>query len=125
MKWRLDGPHHIDEQVLPTGTVIGDDTPWPYRAPKDDPKIKRKKGDPLPPSNAMTPLDDDARKLFKITYGDDAPDSDPLKSIPLTGAPNAPKIAPFKEPQPTRQEPVNPAPHNTGLPTGFDAKKDG
>lgn len=123
MKWRLDMPHQIDEQVLEAGTIIGDDTQWPFRALKDDSKIKRKKGDALPPSHAMSPVDDEARKVYKAKFGDDAPNSDPLASIPLTGAPGAPKIAGTASPQPkvNAPGPVNPAPKDDAPKTGMIA----
>lgn len=118
-------PHHIDEQVLEAGTIIGDDTQWPYRAPKDDPKIKRKKGDALPPSHSMSPVDEEARKVYRALFGDDAPNSDPLASIPLTGAPGAPKIAGPAAPQPkvNTPGPVNPAPKDDAPKTGMAVEK--
>ena len=104
MKWRLDMPHHIDEQVLEAGTIIGDETDHPFRALQDDLKIGRHKGDALPPSVAMSPMDDEARKAYTKKFGSEAPNKDPLASIPLTGAPDAPKVKGPAAPQP----PVNP-----------------
>lgn len=102
MKWRLTAPHHIDEQVLPVGTIIGDDTSWPHRARLDDPRIGRKAGDPLPPSNDMQPLDNEAKKLYEEVYGTSgAFPSDPTASIPLTGAENSPKVRPEGAARPT------------------------
>lgn len=123
MKWRLELPHHIDEQVLEPGTIIGDDTQWPFRALKADPKIGRKVGDSLPPSTAMTPLDDEARKAFETKFGKDAPERDPLAAIPLTGAPDAPKVRPpgySPQAQPD-QRPVNQAPKESAARTGMMA----
>lgn len=124
MLWRLDGDHQIDEQILPEGTVIGDETQWPFRATKADPKINRKVGDPLPPSTQMTPLDDEARKVFKAKFGTEAPNKDPLASIPLTGAQNAPKVLPKAVPPvaPVRA-PVNVAPADEGSKVGMVAEK--
>jgi hypothetical protein len=101
MKWQLDAEHHIDEMVLPAGTIIGDGTDHPFRAVADDHKINRKRGDHLPPSTQMTPLDDEARKLFKSTYGEDATEFDPMKAIPLTGAQGAPKVQGVGAPRPS------------------------
>lgn len=120
MKWQLLEPHHIDEQVLPAGTIIGDDTQWPYRSTYNDKKIGRKVGDALPPSRAMTPMDDEARRVFNDVFEGEIPNTDPTASIPLTGAPNAPKVAgPGQRPPPFKQEPVNPAPKDEGPKTGI------
>jgi hypothetical protein len=111
MRWRLSEPHHIDEQVLDAGTIIGDDTQWPYRATKDDPKINRKKGDPLPPSTNMIPLDQEATEAWDKKWGDRDVGGDPFKSVPLTGAPDAPIVrGPANKPQPEPPKPVNTKP---------------
>lgn len=111
MKWRLEAAHHIDEQVLDPGTIIGDDTQWPYRAMKDDPKIGRKVGDPLPPSTNMTPMDEEARAFWRKVYGDEPIDRDPFKSVPLTGAQGAPMVkGPAATPQAVPPAPVNQKP---------------
>jgi len=111
MKWRLESPHHIDEQVLEAGTLIGDDTAHPYRAPKDDPKIKRKAGDHLPPSTNMTPMDEEARAAWRKHFGDEPLNRDPFRSVPLTGAEGAPMVkGPAAKPQPEQPKPVNQAP---------------
>src|SRR6266436_3440106 len=92
MKWQLLEPHHIDEQVLGPGTIIGDDTQWPYRAAKEDRKIGR-----------------------------EIPETDPTKSIPLTGAEGSPKVAgPGQRPPPFKPETVNPAPEQAPQ-TGIEA----
>ncbi len=121
MKWQLLEPHHIDEQVLNPGTIIGDETQWPYRATKEDRKIGRKVGDALPPSRAMTPMDDEARKVFYEKFGGEIPETDPTKSIPLTGAEGSPKVAgPGQRPPPFKQEPANSAPEPAPQ-TGIEA----
>lgn len=104
MRYRLTGPHHIDEQVLPAGTIVGDGTPYPFRARVDDPRIGRKAGDPTPPSNDMVPLDDEAKKLFEELYGETDFPVDPTASIPLTGAENAPRVRPEGAPRPTEYQ---------------------
>ncbi len=137
MRWQLLEPHHIDEQVLPAGTIIGDDTQWPYRSTYNEKKdrygkgVDRKIGDPLPPSTAMTPMDDEARKVFDETFGGEVPNTDPTKSIPLTGAPGAPSVrgpgqpAPTQKPQPVNQPPTEVP--KTGMaapnPPGHDSAK--
>lgn len=128
MRWQLLEPHHIDEQVLPAGTVIGDDTQWPFRATYNEKKNKfgggvdRKIGDPLPPSRAMTPMDDEARKVYEDVFGGEIPESDPTRAIPLTGAPGAPTVrgAGSTPPKPTPQ-PVNTAPKDDAPKTGMNA----
>lgn len=111
MKWRLEAAHHIDEQVLDPGTIIGDDTQWPYRAMKDDLKIGRKVGDALPPSTNMTPMDEEARAAWRKVYGDEPIDRDPFKSVPLTGAAGAPMVkGPAHKPISEPPKPVNEKP---------------
>lgn len=122
MKWQLTEPHHIDEQVLPAGTIIGDETQWPYRSSYNDPKIKRKIGDPLPPSRAMTPMDDEAHRAFEAAFGEGVEPQDPSKSVPLTGAQGAPKVhGPGVKPEPLKSGPVNPAPSDDVPKTGLNA----
>lgn len=124
MKWRLETPHHIDEQVLDEGTIIGDDTQWLYKAVKDDPKIKRKVGDHLPPSTNMTPMDEEARTAWRAKFGDEPLDRDPFKSVPLTGAQNAPMVkGPAHKPTPEPPKPVNQAPTEAPK-TGMAAVKE-
>src|SRR5437870_1095022 len=111
MKWRLEAPHHIDEQVLEEGMIIGDETQWPYRVVKEDKKLGRKPGDHLPPSTNMTPMDEEARAAWRTKFGDEPIDRDPFKSVPLTGAQNAPMVkGPAAKPIPEPPKPVNEAP---------------
>lgn len=123
MKWQLLGPHHIDEMVLPAGTIIGDDTQWPFRSTYNDKKIDRKIGDPLPPSREMIPMDDEAREMFDKAFDGEVPEADPTRSIPLTGAPEAPKVRGVGEKPPvSTPQPVNPAPKDNVPNTGMAAK---
>lgn len=92
MKYRLAEQHYMYDQVLEPGTEIGDDTSFPHRAPKDDPRTGRKRGDRLPPSRAMIPLDDEAKKDFKAKFGEEAPGFDPTMDIPLHSGPDSPKV---------------------------------
>jgi hypothetical protein len=152
MQYRLDTAHHIDEQVLDAGTVIGDDTRWPFRSLRDERKPFKnklgkeftvKRGDPLPPSSNMTPLDDEARRLWSEYWGDDKEpgfNADPTQSIPLTGAPGAPKVQgpavhnPAARPQPAAPNPKPEEAPKTGInsqasppakPLGYDAGQAG
>lgn len=54
MRFLLENDHAIYDQVLPAGTTIGDDTPYPIY-------------DGFAPSAAMAPLDDEAKKLSNET----------------------------------------------------------
>lgn len=109
--------------VLPAGTIIGDGTQWPFRSTYNDKKIGRKIGDPLPPNAAMTPMDDEARKVFEAMFGDEIPDPDPTRSIPLTGAPDSPKVRGPGQPIPREEpKPVNPAPKDETPKTGLAAE---
>lgn len=92
MKYRLAEQHYMYDQVLEPGTEIGDDTPFPHRAPKDDLRTGRKRGDRLPPSRAMIPMDDEAKKDFKAKFGEEAPSVDPTMDIPLHSGPNSPTV---------------------------------
>lgn len=122
MKWQLLEPHYIDETVLPAGTIVGDDTPHPFRSTYNDKKIDRKIGDHLPPSRAMTPMDEEARRAFEETFGEEVPDIDPLKSIPLTGAEGAPRVPGVgSRPPKFKQEPVNSPPEDNAPKTGMAA----
>lgn len=121
MKWQLLEPHHIDEQVLPPGTIIGDDTQWPYRSTYNDKKIDRKVGDPLPPSRAMTPMDDEAREAFETAFDGEIPEVDPTRSIPLTGAEGAPRVSgPGAKPPPAKSKSINETPDDSPR-TGLNA----
>ena len=123
MRWRLEEPHHIDEQVLEPGTLIGDDTAYPYRATKADPKIKRAVGDPLPPSTNMTPMDEEARDAWRKKFGDEPLNRDPYKSVPLTGAEGSPMVrGPAAHPVAEPPKPVNPKPAEPPK-TGMAAEK--
>lgn len=116
MRYRLDEPHYIDDRYLDTGTEIGDDTPVPYRYTKDTSsldengkKIVLPAGSAVPPSRAMTPLDDEAKKLFAKRFpGDSKPDIDPTKPIPVMG--NVKTSQPLAQGQPPRPVAHNPAP---------------
>jgi hypothetical protein len=77
-------------------------------------------------------MDDEAHKYYAEYFGGEVPESDPTKSIPLTGAPGAPKIsgpgvkAPVESPKPVNQAPKDDAP-KTGMnapnPPGHDSAK--
>lgn len=123
MKWQLTAPHYLNEQVLPAGTIIGDDTPYPYRSNHTDYRIGRKKGDHLPPSTDMIPLDDEARQAHQREFGGEPPPGNPEQSIPLTSGPDSPRV-PGVAPQPQAQrpqEPVNQPPRNETPATGMSA----
>jgi hypothetical protein len=88
MRYRLDEDHYDSDsmQLLPTGTEVGDGCPNLWRYPETSPN-KSLAGKPRPPSRAMTPLDDEARREYKEKFEGEAPDRDPTKAVPLTGVP--------------------------------------
>jgi hypothetical protein len=108
MKWRLDAPHYINDMYLESGTEIGDDTGIPFRFERDSntvrPDGKRvvvKKGERMLPSIAMTPLDDEAKKVYQERYGEVPPDVDPTQRIPIMGnVQSSENIQPGKSPIP-------------------------
>lgn len=55
MKFRLTSPHYIHDTYLNTDVEIGDGTPWPF---------KDAKGNYLPPTGDMVPLDDEAKAVM-------------------------------------------------------------
>ncbi len=77
MKFRLDTQHYINDRLIEPGHVIGDETDIPMVLPN---------GEPMKPSVNMTPLDEEAWKLFQDTFpGTRRPERDPTKAIPLRG----------------------------------------
>lgn len=67
-QYRLLGPHVTSEGILlEAGTVVGDDTPWPWRYPFNN--------EPMPPSNQMEGCDDEGKKnieeLQRKLYGEE------------------------------------------------------
>jgi len=94
MQFRLDENHYIDDRYLEAGTVIGDDTPYPFRYLKDTP-VKDETGKPQViksgtaqiPSRAMTPLDDEAKKMYDKAFpGAVKLDRDPTVPVPVMGS---------------------------------------
>lgn len=133
MRFRLDEKHYIDDQLLEPMTEIGDDTPWPFRYLRDT-KIRdergamivAKSGQAMVPSRAMTPLDDEAKRMFEKTFGEEKPNYDPTAPIPVMGnvkqtggqQPN-PTAAQNQQRVASGQQPHNPAPTtlaNAGAP---------
>lgn len=96
MQFRLDTQHYINDRLLEAGTIIGDDTGIAMVLPN---------GDQMKPSVNMTPLDDEARKLFSETFpGARLPERDPTKAIPLRGSGDTAK-------QPPLVQPISPGQH--------------
>lgn len=136
MRYRLDEKHYVDDMLLEMGTEVGDDTGYPWRYERDtmtkDKEGKPyliKAGQPRPPSVSMTPLDDEAKKLFEKHFGTQAPERDPTKPIPVMG--NV-KQEGMKQPTPTPQQnqqrmaagekPSNPNPRPIGQGEDVDPK---
>jgi hypothetical protein len=111
MKYRLDAQHYIDNMLLEPGLVIGDDELITYRD---------EKGHPRAPSLQMTPLDDEAKRLFEEHHNSAAPERDPTKSIPLQGTLSDVKVPPATAPRPGKEEPKG-----IGVKENHDALKPG
>lgn len=92
MKFRLDSQHYINDKLLEPGQVVGDETGNPFRFPN---------GDPMIPSQYMTPLDAEAVDLYRKKFGDDVKRVDPTQSIPIQGTFDATKTPGYdaKNPQ--------------------------
>ena len=104
MQYRLDAQHYIDDMLLEPGTVIGDDSgsiAYRYVQDTDDGRGGvAKKGSSRPPSRQMTPLDDEAKKLYADYFGTTAPERDPTKAIPVQGTGSEAKVLPPGAPRP-------------------------
>ncbi len=84
MKYRLDAEAYVNNTLLPEGTIVGDEQAESWRYGPDDPNPKLR-GQPRPPNASMTPLDDEAKKMFAAQYpGDTPPERDPTKKVPIT-----------------------------------------
>lgn len=85
MKWRLDEPHFDSDAslTLPEGTVVGDGCENQWRYPESSAN-RAVAGKPRPPSRSMTPLDDEARRVWDEAFGEEPPERDPTKKIPIT-----------------------------------------
>ena len=88
MKWRLDEQHYDSDamKLLEVGTVVGDGCENEWRYP-DTAVPKELRGKPRPPSRAMSPMDDEAKKAWFDKFGGEAPERDPTAAIPLTTVP--------------------------------------
>lgn len=117
MKFRLDTQHYINDRLLEPGHIIGDETDVPMILPN---------GDPLKPSVNMTPLDEDALKVFKDTFpGVRSPNRDPLKAIPLRGTGDSAKSpALIKGPDGLVQQTGGPVNTVDNVPGGYIEGKD-
>lgn len=73
-KYRLTADHYIGDQLLLSGTEIGEGTPFPYLSPD---------GKSVPPSQFMEPLNPAAEQEVK-NLGQR--NRNPVDSIPIKGA---------------------------------------
>jgi hypothetical protein len=120
MRFRLDTQHYLNDRLLEPGHIIGDGTDMPMVLPN---------GQPMKPSVNMTPLDDDAWKLFNETFpGTHRPERDPTKAIPIRGTGDSAKQAPQVQTGPGGQviQPTGAGPAKTvgDVPGGYVEGKD-
>lgn len=85
MRYRLMSDHYINEAIVPEGSIIGDDTQWPFREADGKATI---------PSREMAPLDDEAMREFKKQFPDTVPPRDPTSAIPIQGSGDKTKAPP-------------------------------
>ncbi len=119
MRFRLDAQHYADDKLLEAGMEVGDGensvSPWRYERDIKEKDIKA--GQLRPPSLQMTPLDDEARKVYRDTFNTDTPERDPTKPIPLQGTGSKamvpPKVDPKTAPKPTPPDLAKTAQHQT------------
>lgn len=84
MKYRLDAQHYINDKLLEAGQVVGDDTGNPFRFPN---------GDPMIPSQFMTPLDGEAQAEYQKKFGNAGQKRvDPSQALPIQGTFDATKV---------------------------------
>lgn len=98
MQYRLECDHYDSDRVIPQGTIVGDGTDFPWRylesAPERFDSLSGRTypailaGEAKAPSREMTPLDDEAKKLFMKHFSMGAPPRDPTAKIPLQGTGN-------------------------------------
>ena len=71
-RYRLLSDHYAGDQLLVSGSEVGDGTPWPWVDPE---------GRPIPPSQQMEPLNDAAKAELQKVKDRVA---NPVDSIPIT-----------------------------------------
>lgn len=91
MRFFLDQAHYVEDRLLDKGVIVGDSAEGqpapvhPWRWPRENKRIGVTAGQAMKPSRWMVPLDDEAKKLYKATFGEEPPERDPFAAIPLTG----------------------------------------
>lgn len=119
MLFRLDAQHYINDRLLEPGHKIGDNTDVAMVLPN---------GELMKPSVNMTPLDDEAWKLFQETFpGTRRPERDPTKAIPLRGSGDSAKAPALFQKDPETGRVLQPAdgPVKTGEPEYIEVGKKG
>lgn len=110
MKYRLDEDHYDNDsmQLLPTGTVVGDGCDNPWRYPASSPN-KALAGTPRPPSRAMTPVDDEAKREYAKHFNEGVPERDPTRAVPITPIDGKRDVAGNVRPASAASAPPNPS----------------
>lgn len=99
MKFLLEIDHYVDDRLLEKGAYVGDAEgcvhDWRYR---ENQVNGAKAGERRPLSSAMTPMDDEAKKLMKQQLGRDKAIIDPTAAIPIQGTTQSPGLSMAKAP---------------------------
>lgn len=104
MRYRVIDKLYVDDKLIdPTdpryaSVEVGDGCDIQWRYPVTSPRVDSngfpikspvKAGDPMPPSRALLPLDDEAKQMWKDHYGEDHLGEevvrDPTLQIPISG----------------------------------------
>lgn len=113
MRFRLDAQHYADDKLLEPGMEVGDGegTVHPWRFSKDIKTDRQdiKAGQAMPPSLQMTPLDNEAREMYRKAFKSDQPERDPMKPIPLQGTGSTAKVPPVITTKPSQLPTPKPA----------------
>lgn len=82
MRYRLNEDHYDEFVQLPAGTEVGDgcEVSWKYPNNVENAALR---GKYKPPSQSMTPLDDEARAAFAEHFKQESSERDPLKKASI------------------------------------------
>lgn len=111
MKYRLTADHYKYNRILEKDTLVGDDTPYPWRFSD---------GSPMEPSMNMEPLDAEAKEAFAKKW-DVRPGLDKEVATVLTDMQPTKKPTPSAPPMPTMAKKVDSIPIAPSAPPKTEA----